>query len=271
MRGKLNAAKKASRSRSMPEEDGLLKRWEPLARLLAHRFAGAAELEDLEQIARLALLRAARRFDPAYGTQFQTFAVHTIVGHLRHYIRDQAPAIRIPRRWWELRPGLERAREQLEQELGRDPTIGEVAVRLAVSEEDVVGVLAGDEFFRPERLDQPRATPEGRTTEPLSEMIGGADPRLEAVERHIVIQQAMERLPVRLRDILKRRYFQGRSQQEVGRDLGLSQMHISRLERRALEQLRAALRCVWGWGPEASAGTSPEGLNLPQGAAAPPA
>src|SRR5437588_158653 len=198
MRGEMNTARRESPSTGMSEEDGLLQRWEPLARYLARRFAGVAELEDLEQIARLALLRAARRFDPAYGTQFQTFAAHIILGDLRHYIRDQAPAIRIPRRWWELRPRLVRAREQLEQELGREPTIGEVAARLAVSEEDAVCALATDEFFRLERLDQPRPTPEGWTTEPLSETVGGADPRLEAVEQHLAIQRAMERLPARL-------------------------------------------------------------------------
>jgi RNA polymerase sigma-B factor len=271
MREILNAATRESRSKGQPEEDRLVQRWEPLARHLACRFAGAAEIEDLEQIARLALLRAARRFDPAYGTQFQTFAAHTILGHLRHYVRDQAPAIRVPRRWWELRPRLERAREQLEQELGRKPMIVELAARLAVSEEDVVSVFAADEFFRLERLDQPRVTPEGWTTEPLSETIGGADPHLEAVEQHLAIRQAMERLPSRLQEVLQRRYFQGRSQQQVSRDLGVSQMHISRLERKALEQLQVELRCAWGSGPEASAGASLEGLHLPQAAAAPPA
>jgi RNA polymerase sigma-B factor len=270
MKGMLNAAKTESRSQCVPEEDTLLQRWEPMARLLAHRFAAAAEREDLEQVARLALLRAARRFDPAHGTQFSTFAAQTILGHLRHYVRDRAPDIRVPRRWWELRPRLERARAQLAQELGREPTIGELAVRLAVSEEDVAGVLAAEGCFRLERLEQPWVVAESCTAEPLSETIGCADPRLEAVERRIVIQQAMERLPARLRDVLQRRFFQGRSQKQVGRDLGLSQMHISRLERRALEQLRGELRCVWELGPEVSADTPREWSHPPQRAAAAP-
>jgi RNA polymerase sigma-B factor len=268
MKVTLNTAERERRSQSAAEEDALLQQWEPLARYLAHRFAGAAEREDLEQVARLALLRAARRFDPAQGTQFRTFAAQTIVGHLRHYIRDQAPAVRIPRRWWELRPRLERAREQLAQGLGREPTLGEMAARLAVREEDVAGVLAAVEFSRFERLDHPRATSEGRPTEPVSETIGCPDPQLEAVEQHVALQQVMMRLPTRLRDVLERRYFQGRSQQQVGRDLGVSQMQISRLERKALEQLRGELRRVWGLGPEASTGTPLEGLHLPQGSAA---
>jgi RNA polymerase sigma-B factor len=271
MKVTLNTTERKSRSQAGSEEDTLLQRWEPLARYLAHRFAGAAEREDLEQVARLALVRAARRFDPAQGTQFRTFAAQTIVGHLRHYIRDQAPAVRIPRRWWELRPRLERAREQLAQGLGREPTIDEMAARLAVSEEDVAGVLAAIESFRLERLDHPRATPEGGATEPLSETVGCADPQLEAVEQQVALQQVMMRLPTRLRDVLQRRYFQGCSQQEVGRDLGVSQMQISRLERMALAQLRGELRRVWGLGSEPSAGASLEGLLLAQGAAAPPA
>ena len=224
-------------------EEAVLRRWEPLARHLARRFAAAAETEDLEQIARLALLSAARRFDPAHGAQFQTFAARTILGHLRHYIRDRAPAIRIPRRWWELRPHVEQAREQLTQELGRAPAIDEIAARLGLSEEDVVEVLVADEFVRLERLDQPRLAPEDGSTELLSETIGGADPRLEALELHLVIQQAMEGLPEPLREIVHQRYFLGQSQEKIAQRLGVSQMQVSRMERRALAQLREEMRC----------------------------
>src|SRR5262249_35385656 len=120
-------------------EEALLQRWEPLARYLARRFVGAREREDLEQVARLGLLRAARRFDPALGWQFSTFAAATILGDLRRYLRDRGPVIRCPRRWWELRPRLEEARERLAQGLGREPTCSELADRLAVSEEDIAG------------------------------------------------------------------------------------------------------------------------------------
>jgi RNA polymerase sigma-B factor len=223
-------------------EEALLQRWEPLARYLARRFVGALEREDLEQVARLALLRAARRFDPTLGWQFSTFAAATILGDLRRHLRDRGPAIRFPRRWWELRPRLEQARERLAQALGREPTLPELAARLAVSEEEVAGALGVQELCYPRPLDEPRATPEEGEPESLAGRIGGADPRLEAVEQRVAVRQAMEALPARLREILQRRYFQGWSQQEVGRELGLSQMQISRLERRALAQLRDALR-----------------------------
>jgi RNA polymerase sigma-B factor len=231
-----------SRLRGETAEEALLKRWEPLARYLARRFVGALEREDLEQVARLALLRAARRFDPTRGWQFSTFAAATILGDLRRYLRDRGPIIRCPRRWWELGPRLEQARERLAQGLGREPTIPELAARLAVSEEDVAGALGLKELCHPRPLDEPRLTCEGDEPDSLAATIGGADPRLEAVEQRVAVGQAMEALPARLREILQRRYFQGRSQQEVGRALGVSQMQISRLERRALAQLRDALR-----------------------------
>jgi RNA polymerase sigma-B factor len=231
-----------SRMRGELAEEALLQRWEPLARYLARRFVGAMEREDLEQVARLALLRAARRFDPTRGWQFSTFAAATILGDLRRYLRDRGPVIRCPRRWWELGPRLEQARERLAQGLGREPTIPELAARLAVSEEDVAGALGLKELCHPRPLDELRVTLDGDEPESLAATIGGVDPRLEAMEQRVAVGQAMEALPARLREILQRRYFQGRSQQEVGRELGVSQMQISRLERRALARLRDALR-----------------------------
>jgi RNA polymerase sigma-B factor len=216
----------------------LLRQWEPLARRLAHRFDWAADREDLEQVARLALLQAARRFDGTRGSQFSSFAVPTIVGELCRYVRDQALTVRIPRRWWDLRKRLKRAVEEMEQELGREPTAPELAERLGVDEEDVAGALGVHEFCHLASLDEPAEDTAGETMGSLSGVIGAADPLMEAVEGRIAIRQAMAELPVRLRRILARRYFEGRSQREVGEDLGLSQMQISRLERQALARLR---------------------------------
>src|SRR5438105_12840254 len=127
MEGLLNAAETESTSQSVPEDETLLQRWEPLARHLAGRYTGAAEREDLEQVARLALLQAARRFDPARGRPFPAYAIPTILGALRHYLRDQQRAIRIPTRWWDLYRPLQRLREHLAPALGREPTEAELA------------------------------------------------------------------------------------------------------------------------------------------------
>jgi RNA polymerase sigma-B factor len=236
-------------------EEALLQRWEPLARYLAHRFVGALEREDLEQVARLALVQAARRFDPARGCQFSTFAAVTILGELQRFLRDRGPAMRVPRRWWELRPRLEKARERLAQLVAREPTVTELAAQLAVSEADVAGALGVYELYHLQPLDHPHTTPEGGEPESLAGTLGFTDPRLEAVEQQVGFQQMMQRLPDRLREVLQQRYFQGRSQREVAFELGVSQMQISRLERRALAQLREELHgpthgCPCGRGEE---------------------
>jgi RNA polymerase sigma-B factor len=229
-------------------EDAVLRRWEPLARHLAGRYTGAAEREDLEQVARLALLQAARRFDPARGCQFSAYAIPTILGELRHYLRDQQRAIRIPTRWWDLYRPLQRLREHLAPALGHEPTDAELATALGVGEEDVVGLLGTNEFTRLKRLDEPWMTPGDEEVELRAERLGGVDPRLEAVEQQVALQQLLLGLPARLQEVLERRFFQGHSQQEVARALGVSQMQVSRLERQALAQLRQELRCpVHGW------------------------
>jgi RNA polymerase sigma factor (sigma-70 family) len=237
-----DVAAKEKKALDSVDPEMLLRQWEPLARRLAHRFDWAADREDLEQAGearfgsakvfrrasaggrspgRLALLQAARRFDGTRGSQFSSFAVPTIVGELCRYVRDQALTVRIPRRWWDLRKRLKRAMEEMEQELGREPTAPELAERLGVDEEDVAGALGVHEFCHHHSLDEPAEDSEGETMGSLNGVIGAADPLMEAVEGRIAIRQAMAELPVRLRRILARRYFEGRSQREVGEDLGL--------------------------------------------------
>jgi RNA polymerase sigma-B factor len=235
-------------------EEALLRQWEPRVRQLAFRFERVAEREDLEQIARCALWQAARRFDPTRGCQFTTYAFRTIQGALLRYLRDRALPVKIPRAWWELRPRLRREAEVCAQELGREPTVPELAAHLGVSEEDVAGALGVGDLYHPTSLDEPAEGPEGEGTETLAGRLGAADPLLEAVERRVVVRQAMDGLPKDLREIVEWRYFQGRSQQQVARQLGVSQMQISRLEQRALLRLRRELREAWGLGIEFSDG-----------------
>jgi RNA polymerase sigma-B factor len=230
----------------LPAEEALLRRWEPVLRHLACRFAAAADREDLEQIARLALLRAARRFGPSRGCKFSTYAFPTILGELLHYLRDRTPAVRIPRRWWDLRPRLTQLSEALAQALGRQPMVSEIAGRLGVSEEDVAGTLGAHNWLHPLSLEEIRASATGEETEALAERVGATDPLLAAVELQILVRQALRELPARLRHVVQRRYFRQRMQMEVSRELGLSQMQISRMERQALARLRSQLNGAWG-------------------------
>jgi RNA polymerase sigma-B factor len=230
------------------DEEALLERWEPLVRRLAHRFRTAGEREDLEQVARLALVQASRRFDPARGCPFETYAARTILGYLRHHTRDRELTIRVPRRWWELYRPLQRLRDWMTQAAGREPTAAELAARLGVSEGDVVGALGVRELCRPKRMDEPWGELEDREADPLTARLGRSDPRLDAVEQRVAIQQILLRLPARLRNILQQRFLHGRTQREIAGDLGLSQMQICRLERQALTQLREELQSLaHGW------------------------
>jgi RNA polymerase sigma-B factor len=227
---------------------------------MTRRFEGLVEREDLEQTARLALWQAAQRFDPAHGCQFDTFAAPTIVGALMHYLRDRTLRVKIPRCWWALRPRLQREVERATQILGRNPTVGELAARLGVSEEDVVGTMGIRDLYYPLPLDDPQEWPDGERESP-AERIGAADPLLESLELRLLVREAMERLEPRLREILYRRYYLGQSQQEVGGGLGISQMHVSRLERQALAWLREELRRAWNLEAEVEAGPSASGIG----------
>jgi RNA polymerase sigma-B factor len=227
-------------------EAALVRQWEPwalgMARHITRRFQGAADQDDLDQIARLGLLQAARRFDPRRNCPFGTFAYQTIAGQLLHYLRDRTPVLRVPRRWFDLRPRVTRLAADLVQVLEREPSVPELAERLGVSEEDVTGALGAQEFYRPASLDALWAGSDGDEYEPLAGQIGVEDPFLEALELRVALQQLLTTLPERLRELIQLRYFQGLSQQEVGRRMGISQMHVSRLERRALAALREDLR-----------------------------
>lgn len=223
-------------------EEALLKRWEPLARQVAGRFNRAAEREDLEQVARLALLQAVRTYDPGRGCQFSTFAARRILGAIQHYVRDRGASVRIPRRWWDLRPRLQQEAAAFAHLVGREPTVTELSERLGVCEEDVAGALEVHLLYRPLSLDDPCASPERPTAEPLAGSLGACDPHLEAIDQRLALQQAMAELPRRQREIVRLRFYQGLTQQEVAEQMGLSQMHVSRLERQALTRLRQALR-----------------------------
>jgi RNA polymerase sigma-B factor len=228
-----------------------LRQWEPLVRQLSRRFAESGECEDLEQIARVALWQAALRFDPGRGFQFYTFAYPTVLGALRRYVRDCRAPIRVPRRCWDLCHHLRRMEDALVQELGRAPSVAELAVRAGVSEKEMVDATGVSNALRPLSLDAVYEGSGGEPTQGFMERIGTTDPVFEATEQQIVVREAVERLPPDLRDILQWCYFQDWSPREIARQLGISQAQVARLERRALALLRQDLREAFYLGPTA--------------------
>ena len=219
----------------------LVRGYEGLVHFLARRFQNRGEpLEDIVQVGFLGLIKAIDRFDPSLGHEFTTFATPTILGEIRRYFRDKGWAIRFPRRLQELHQGVLRANEALKNELNRQPTVPEVAERLGVQPDDVLEAMELTTALTPLSIDATMAGAEegGRQ---LAEAVGGEDPSLDRVEMRDVLERALQHLNERERRIMIMRFFEEMSQSEVAKRLGISQMHVSRLQRAALEQLREQL------------------------------
>jgi len=219
----------------------LVRGYESLVHFLARRFQNRGEpLEDIVQVGFLGLIKAIERFDPELGNEFTTFATPTILGEIRRYFRDKGWAIRFPRRLQELHQQVLRTNEELKNELSRQPTVAEVAERLNVQPDDVLEAMEMSTALTPLSID---ATVGGGDDggRQLSESVGGEDPNLDRVEMREVLERAMQHLNERERRIMMMRFFDEMSQSEVAKRLGISQMHVSRLQRAALEQLRQYL------------------------------
>jgi RNA polymerase sigma-B factor len=210
-----------------------------LAEYLARRFANRGEpLDDLVQVGLLGLVKAVDRFDPSRGVEFSTYATHTIAGELKRHFRDKGWAVRAPRRMQELYLRLTKVVGSLGQQLGRSPTIAELAVETQVSEEEVLEALEAGQAYRFASLDVPKgANGDGDT---LGEGLGEDDPGLVDVESRVVLSPLMARLPPRQQVIVRLRFFEGLTQSEIASRLGISQMHVSRLLARSVAVLRAA-------------------------------
>jgi RNA polymerase sigma-B factor len=229
----------ASYARSHDPElrEQLVARYLGLAEYLARRFANRGEpLEDLVQVASVGLIKAVDRFDLGRGVEFSTYATHTIVGELKRHFRDRGWAIRAPRRMQELYLRLGKAVASLTQELGRSPTIAELASELRASEEEVLEALEAGQAYRSASLDAP-GSEEG---EALATKLGEEDQSLEDAENRATLSPLLAQLPARERLILELRFFEGLTQSEIADRLGISQMHVSRLLARSVAQLRAA-------------------------------
>ncbi len=223
-----------SRDRSLRDE--LVTAHMGLAEYLARRFTNRGEpLDDLVQVAALGLLKAVDRFDPERGLEFSTYATPTIVGELKRHFRDKGWAVRVPRRVQELHLRLGSVVSILSQELGRSPTIGEIAQSAAVSEEEVLEAIEAGHAYRFTSLDAPSGNDDEMS---LSTELGAEDQGLIDSEHRVTLSPLIAQFPPRERMILHLRFFEGLTQSEIAARLGISQMHVSRLLARALAQLR---------------------------------
>jgi RNA polymerase sigma-B factor len=226
-----------ARTRDRALRDDLVTAHMGLAEYLARRFTNRGEpLDDLVQVAALGLLKAVDRFDPERGLEFSTYATPTIVGELKRHFRDKGWAVRVPRRVQELHLRLGGVVSTLSQELGRSPTIGEIAHAAAVSEEEVLEAIEAGHAYRFTSIDAPSGSDEEMS---LSAELGAEDQGLIDSEHRVTLSPLIAQFPPRERMILHLRFFEGLTQSEIAGRLGISQMHVSRLLARALAQLRS--------------------------------
>lgn len=212
-----------------------------LVEFLARRFRNRGEpLEDLVQVGTIGLLKAIDRFDLEREVEFSTYATPTIVGELKRHFRDKGWAVRVPRRLQELHLELTKVVAQLSQDLGRSPTVGEIAQAAGITEETVLEGLEIAQAYNFTSLDAPIDTEEGSSTS-FADQLGTHDEHLENLEYRASLAPEMAKLPERERRILYLRFFKGLTQSEIADKLGISQMHVSRLLNRTLTRLREAL------------------------------
>lgn len=223
----------------LPDQEAreeLLVRHRPLARYLARKFTGRGEsLEDLEQVATLALLKAIDRLDPDREVKFSTFATITIIGELKRHLRDKGWAVRVPRPIQELAVRVTRVMGSLTQEYGRSPTIREIAEHIGVAEEEVIEAVDASRAYTADSLDAPSGFDDDFS--PM-DTLAEKDERFESLESWQSVGPLIRTLPERERKILYMRFFEERTQSEIAQALGISQMHVSRLLARTLRSLR---------------------------------
>ena len=211
-----------------------------LVRSLATRFLGAGEaLEDLMQVGNIGLINALDRFDPRQGTRFSTYATPTILGEIKRYFRDKTATIKVPRWLQEMGYAIRRAQHALTHELGRAPTTLEIASHLKISEEEVMQALELGDAANPLSLDSQGET--GRDGISLLDLVGRRDAGLMDFESFGDLRTAMTALHPREREVISLRFFDEMSQAKIASKLNISQMHVSRLQQRALKRLRDML------------------------------
>jgi RNA polymerase sigma-B factor len=218
----------------------LVERFLPLARELALRYRYTDEpLDDLLQVASLGLIKAVDRFEPGRGTKFTSYAAPTILGELKRHFRDKGWALHVPRGLQERAMAVSREREQLSKKLGRSPTIREVAAVLRCSSEEVLEASEAAASYEAASLDAPVTRDDGESAV-LVDLLGDEDISYELAESRDAIANTWNALPEIERRVLELRFTEDLTQRQIGEQIGYSQMHVSRLLRRALKRLETA-------------------------------
>ncbi|MER2000070.1 MAG: RNA polymerase sigma factor SigB [Lysinibacillus sp.] len=216
---------------------------ESIARKYSH---GKSYYDDIVQVGMLGLLGAIRRFDPSFGRSFEAFAVPTIVGEIKRFLRDKTWDVHVPRRIKELGPRIKAAVESLTIEYQRSPSINEIAVYLEVQEEDVLEAMEMGRSYQALSMDHSIESDSDGSTVTLFDVIGKEDDGFEKTNRRMIVAEVMDILNEREKQIIQLTYLDYLSQKEAGEKLGISQMHVSRIQRKAIKKLQDAIAASGG-------------------------
>jgi RNA polymerase sigma-B factor len=223
--------------------DELVRRHANLVRFLAGKFANRGEpVDDLIQVGSIGVINAIDRYEPDRGIRFSTYATPTIVGEIKRYFRDRAWSVKVPRWLQELNQRVVHANEALAQTLGRAPSIAEIAAHVGASEEETMDAMALGNAYESISLDAHLGGEAEAGPATLADSLGEEDPQLSGLGEYDDLQAAVAMLEPRARMIIHLRFYEELPQTEVARRLGISQMHVSRLQHRALRQLRDLLQ-----------------------------
>lgn len=223
-------------------QTNLVLRYQQLVESIARKYShGKSYYDDIVQVGMLGLLGAIRRFDPSFGRSFEAFAVPTIVGEIKRFLRDKTWDVHVPRRIKELGPRIKAAVEALTTELQRSPSISEIASHLEVQDEEVLEAMEMGRSYQALSMDHSIESDSDGGTVTLFDVVGKEDNGFEATNRSMIVEDAMSVLNERERQIIQLTYLEQLSQKEAGERLGISQMHVSRIQRKAIKKLQDAV------------------------------
>ncbi|MGM9924934.1 MAG: RNA polymerase sigma factor SigB [Bacillus sp. (in: firmicutes)] len=223
-------------------QNQLVLHYKGLVQTIARKYAkGRSFQEDIYQVGMIGLLGAIRRYDESFGKSFEAFAVPTIIGEIKRFLRDKTWSVHVPRRIKELGPKIKKATEELTTELSRSPKIQEIADYIDVSEEEVLEAMEMGKSYQALSVDHTIEADSDGGTVTLLDIFGDTEDGYEKVDQRLVLEKVLHVLTDREKMIIKYTYLDNLSQKEAGEILNISQMHVSRLQRRAIKKLREAI------------------------------
>ncbi|MDQ0163487.1 RNA polymerase sigma factor SigB [Aeribacillus alveayuensis] len=224
-------------------QEKIVKHYYDLVQALAEKYGnGKGHKEDLMQVGMVGLLGAINRYDPSIGKSFEAFAIPTIIGEMKRYLRDKTWCVHVPRWIKELGPKIKTAVEELTNQLQRSPKVDEIAAYLGTSEEEVLEAIEMGKSYQALSVDREIKADSDGSTVTILDFVGQKEEGYEQINQRLTLERILHVLTDRERQVIDHTFLRNRSQKETGELLGISQMHVSRLQRRAIKKLRKAVR-----------------------------